>query len=81
VRQSIHAIATELGKESVSDVFLDIVVGTDAEADFLLPEALSTDTEKVAQVLRHPLTVPGTSDGGAHVKFWSGRQFSTDMIM
>jgi N-acyl-D-amino-acid deacylase len=79
--KSIQAITTELGKESVTDVFMDIVVGTDAEADFLLPEALSTDTEKVAQVLRHPLTVPGTSDGGAHVKFWSGGQFSTDMIM
>lgn len=77
----IQAIATELGKESVTDVFMDIVVGTGAEADFLLPEALSTDTEKVAKVLRHPLTVPGTSDGGAHVKFWAGGQYSTDMIM
>lgn len=74
-------IAVALGRESVTDVFMDIVIGTDAEADFLLPEALSSDTEKVSKVLRHPLTVPGTSDGGAHVKFWAGGQYSTDMIM
>lgn len=79
--QSIHAIATALGNGSVTDVFMDIVVDTNADADFLLPEALSQDTAKVAQVLRHPLTVPGTSDGGAHVKFWAGGQYSTDMIM
>lgn len=78
---TVHEIAVALRQESVTDVFMDIVVGTDAEADFLLPEALSSDTEKVAKVLRHPRTVPGTSDGGAHVKFWAGGQYSTDMIM
>ncbi|HEY2658330.1 MAG TPA: amidohydrolase family protein [Caulobacteraceae bacterium] len=79
--KNIQAITTELGKTCTTDVFMDIVVDTNADADFLLPEAMSSDAAKVAMVLQHPLTVPGTSDGGAHVKFWAGGQYSTDMIM
>lgn len=66
---------------SATDLFMDIVVDTNAQADFLLPDAMSNDARKVAQVLLHPRTIPGTSDGGAHVKFWAGGQYSTDLIM
>jgi N-acyl-D-aspartate/D-glutamate deacylase len=75
------AIAAALGREHVTDVFMDLLVATKMEADFVLPEAMSADTAKVAQVLRHRRTIPGTSDGGAHVKFWAGGQYSTDLIM
>lgn len=78
---TVNEIAQALGRDSVTDLFMDIVADTDAASDFLLPDALSSDTAKVAKVLRHPRTIPGTSDGGAHVKFWSGGHFSTDMIM
>ena len=79
--KTVQEIKTALGREYTTDLFMDMIVETDAEADFLLPDATSTDTAKVAKVLKHPLTVPGTSDGGAHVKFWAGGQYSTDMIM
>lgn len=79
--QSVGQIAAALGKESATDTFMDILVGTQMDADFVLPEAMSGDTAKVAQVLRHRRTIPGTSDGGAHVKFWAGGQYSTDLIM
>ena len=77
----IAAIAAAMGREFATDMFMDILVATKMEADFVLPEAMSGDTKKVAHVLRHPRTIPGTSDGGAHVKFWAGGQYSTDLIM
>ncbi|MDB5428926.1 MAG: hypothetical protein JWP35_42 [Caulobacter sp.] len=81
VGKSVGEITTALGREFATDVFMDILVGTAMDADFVLPEAMSSDTGKVAEVLRHRRTIPGTSDGGAHVKFWSGGQYSTDLIM
>jgi N-acyl-D-aspartate/D-glutamate deacylase len=79
--KSIQEIATALGRDSMTDLLMDIVVDTQADADFLLPDLLSSNTDEVAKVFKHPRTVPGTSDGGAHVKFWAGGQYSTDMIM
>lgn len=79
--KTVGEIAAAEGRADITDLFFDIVVDTEAVSDFLLPDAMSADTEKVARVLKHPRTVPGTSDGGAHVKFWSGGHFSTDMIM
>src|SRR5690606_31969672 len=40
----------------------------------------SDDPDKIEQVLRHKRVLPGTSDGGAHLKFYSGGQYSTDNI-
>lgn len=79
--KSVAEIAQSLGAGAATDVFMDILVGTNMDADFVLPDAMSGDATKVAQVLRHRRTVPGTSDGGAHVKFWAGGQYSTDLIM
>lgn len=77
----IQAIADALKRTSTTDLLMDIIAETDAEVDFLLPDALSSNTDEIAKVLKHPRTVPGTSDGGAHVKFWAGGQYSTDQIM
>ena len=33
-----------------------------------------------AEIARHKRCIPGTSDGGAHVKFFSGGHYSTEMI-
>lgn len=71
-----------LGNPSITDMFLDLLVGTGLEADFVLSaETLSRDTDEVAKVISHPRILPGNSDGGAHPKFWSGGQYSTDQIM
>ncbi|MDP1631243.1 MAG: amidohydrolase family protein [Caulobacter sp.] len=79
--KSVGEIAAALDYQFPTDAFMDILIGTQMEADFVLPEAMSADTGKVAQVLKHRRTIPGTSDGGAHVKFWAGGQYSTDLIM
>lgn len=81
VGKSVGAIAAAVGDRPATDVFMDIVADTNADADFLVAEGMSCDEAKVAAVLRHPHTIPGTSDGGAHVKFWAGGQYSTDAIM
>jgi len=79
--KSVGEIAALLGGKPTTDVFMDIVVETNADSDFLVAEAMSCNEVSIAQVLRHPHTIPGTSDGGAHVKFWAGGQYSTDAIM
>ncbi|HEY4342940.1 MAG TPA: amidohydrolase family protein [Parvibaculum sp.] len=63
------------------DVFFDIVAASDAMADFRTTVSSSEDPEKIAQILRHKRTLAGTSDGGAHVKFFSGGQYATDNIV
>ena len=79
--QNLERIASELGKPVV-DLFLDILIATDLEADFVLAaQALSRDPQEVGDVIRHQRILPGNSDGGAHPKFWNGGHYSTDQIM
>ncbi|MGB1087664.1 MAG: N-acyl-D-amino-acid deacylase family protein, partial [Alphaproteobacteria bacterium] len=63
------------------DVLFDIFIATDGLADFATTETASEDADQIAEMLRHPRVIPGASDGGAHMKYWSGGQFSTDMLM
>ncbi len=65
----------------VTDIFFEIVSQSGCKADFRTTEAVSTDPAKISEILRHKRVVPGTSDGGAHVKFHSGGQYATDTIM
>ena len=67
---------------SITDLFIDLLIKTDLEADFLLlGQTLSRDTKEVGKVIRHPRILPGNSDGGAHPKFWNGGYYSTDQII
>jgi len=77
--QTVGQIA-EVEKRHLVDVFFDILVSTHMQVDFKLAEAQSRDGAKVEQVLRHPRVIPGTSDGGAHVKMFVGGHYSTDII-
>jgi len=75
----IADIATASGRP-VTDVFFEIVSESGALADFRTTAATSEDPHKVAAILHHRRTLPGTSDGGAHVKFHSGGQYATDNL-
>jgi N-acyl-D-aspartate/D-glutamate deacylase len=68
-------------REHPVDLFLDIAVATELQADFRQTDAISKDPEKILPIMKHPRVLPGTSDGGAHVKFYCGGHFSTDLIM
>jgi len=73
-------IAAELGKPAI-DCFFDVIDQSDGRAEFRTTDATSSDPQKIFEVLSHPYTLCGTSDGGAHIKFYSGGQYATDNIM
>jgi len=62
--RSIAAVAAERGVDPV-DLMLDLALASDLEARFRMPVA-NTDEAEVADLLRHPGTVLGLSDAGAH---------------
>ena len=62
--RSIAAVAAERGVDPV-DLMLDLALESDLEARFRMPIA-NTDESEVAELLRHPGTVLGLSDAGAH---------------
>jgi len=76
----LGAIAEELGSTGI-DVFMDIVGDTDCNGEFRTTEAMSRDPAKITAIMRHPRVIPGTSDGGAHIKFTVGGHYPTDHIM
>ena len=67
--------------DAITDVFFGIVAESGAMADFRATESTSTNPEYVGEILDHRRTIPGTSDGGAHVKFVSGGHYGTDNIL
>lgn len=77
--QLLSEIADSEGAAAI-DCFFDIVAQSQGLADFRTTEATSTDVDLVMEMMRHPRVLPGTSDGGAHVKFFSGGHFATDNL-
>ena len=72
-------IATDRGLDIV-DLFFDLFIQTEALAEVRTTQLGAEDPQLIASVLKHPRVLFGASDGGAHVKYWSGGQFSTDVI-
>ena len=62
------------------DILFDILLETDMDADFMLPDVSSFDAGKIVEMVRHPRVIAGTADGGAHVKMMAFNFWSTDMI-
>lgn len=77
--QMLSDIATERGITAL-DVFFDIVAQSNCDAEFRTTKPLSEDPEKITAIMRHPRVLPGTSDGGAHIKFTVGGHYPTDHI-
>jgi N-acyl-D-aspartate/D-glutamate deacylase len=64
----------------VTDLMFDIGIASNMLADFRTSVATSQDPVQVSRMLLHPRVLIGTSDGGAHGKFFSGGHFSTDAL-
>jgi N-acyl-D-aspartate/D-glutamate deacylase len=62
--RDVAGIAAERGVDP-ADLALDLALETNLEARFRMPVA-NADDEAVAELLRHPATVLGLSDAGAH---------------
>ncbi len=73
-------IAEKEGRHVV-DAFFDVVVASRCAMDFRTMQPISQDPELFTRMYKHPRVIAGTSDGGAHLKFYCGGQFSTDLLM
>ena len=76
--KSIKDIAREQGKEMI-DAFLDLTLEEEFETTF--GSRISNDDEfPVGEMLKSPYTLPGLSDGGAHVQFNANYGYTTHML-
>jgi N-acyl-D-aspartate/D-glutamate deacylase len=75
--RSLGEIAARDGAH-VADVFMDLVAESDGQAVFR--KSAKEDPDIVQLIMKHKRAIAGTSDGGAHSKFWAGGYYPTDEI-
>lgn len=63
------------------DLFADIILASEGKAVFKSPSATATNPEILRELFTHPRVIPGGSDGGAHLKLFSGGQWATDFLV
>jgi len=78
--QTVQEIADNEGKH-VIDALLDLVIADDMGTEFRADTQGRDVAQYTAEVLDSLYTVPGVSDGGAHVKFLTGGIFPTELLM
>jgi N-acyl-D-aspartate/D-glutamate deacylase len=80
VQRSVADIAAERGADPL-DTFLDLAIEEQLETVFVIDRPVSQeDRDVIAFLLRHPLTMPGSSDGGAHVNTFCGADYTTRVL-
>jgi N-acyl-D-aspartate/D-glutamate deacylase len=63
------------------DTFLDCSLAEDLETVFVIDRPVSReDREVIRYLLAHPLSMPGSSDGGAHVNTFCGADYTTRVL-
>jgi N-acyl-D-amino-acid deacylase len=75
----LRAIAARLGRHPV-DALLDISLAEDLRTEWISP-LINENAAYVAELLDSPYTIPGSSDGGAHVKFLTAAIYPTDLLV
>jgi N-acyl-D-amino-acid deacylase len=77
--RTIAEIAKEQGKHPV-DALLDLAVEEELKTEFAMQDSINADEEAVGEILKHPLTLIGASDGGAHTKFLTLGKYPTHFL-
>ncbi len=77
--RTIAEIAQEQGKHPV-DALLDLAVEEDLKTEFAMQGLINNNEEAVAEIVKHPLTLVGSSDGGAHTKFLTLGRYPTHFL-
>jgi N-acyl-D-aspartate/D-glutamate deacylase len=77
--KTIAQVAKEQGKHPV-DAMLDLAVEEELKTEFAMQDSINSDEEAVGQILKHPLTLIGASDGGAHTKFLTLGRYPTHFL-
>ncbi len=76
---TLAELARQQGKHPV-DAMLDLAVEEGLKTEFAMPGFTNTDDEAVGEIVRHPLTLVGSSDGGAHTKFLTSGRYPTHFL-
>ncbi len=74
----IHEIAEQENKHPI-DVFLDLSIADNLQVIWVTPPQ-RIEMESMKRLANHPFTVPGLSDGGAHMKFLTMGRYPTEFI-
>jgi N-acyl-D-aspartate/D-glutamate deacylase len=75
---SVAQIAEKEGKHRI-DAMLDLSVADDLKTEWAGP-VVNANVENYREIMTSPYTLPGVSDGGAHIKFITPGTYSTDLI-
>jgi N-acyl-D-aspartate/D-glutamate deacylase len=80
IGRSAADIAGERGADPL-DAFLDVSLSEDLETVWVIDRPVGKeDREVIRYLLAHPLTIPGSSDGGAHVNTFCGADYTTRVL-
>jgi N-acyl-D-amino-acid deacylase len=79
VGRKVGDIAKDENKDP-TDVMLDISLAADLKVKFRTGSLTSSDPEKVGYLMNDLHVVAGTSDGGAHTKFFTGGSYPTELL-
>jgi N-acyl-D-aspartate/D-glutamate deacylase len=77
--RTIADVAKEMNKHPV-DTMLDLAVEEDLKTEFNMQGLINNNEEAVAAIVKHPLTLIGASDGGAHTKFLTTGRYPTHFL-
>jgi N-acyl-D-aspartate/D-glutamate deacylase len=78
--RSVAELAFERGADPL-DTFIDPSLLEDLETVFVIDRPVSKeDRDVIRYLLAHPLTMPGSSDGGAHVNTFCGADYTTRVL-
>jgi len=78
--RSVKDVADELRVDPL-DAFLDLSLADDLEMQFVLAAPPSpTRTEAVTTMMRSPVMMAGSSDGGAHLLSFCGADYTTRLL-
>ncbi|MAI78711.1 MAG: aminoacylase [Deltaproteobacteria bacterium] len=75
---TIGEVAEREGRHPI-DVMLDISIADRLETLFITPPQ-HMEMDKMSELANHPHTLPGLSDGGAHMKFLTMGRYPTEFL-
>ena len=78
--QQLGTAARQMGIEVV-DLFADIILHSHGEAIFKSACPTANDATIIRDLFTHKRVIPGGSDGGAHLKIFSGDHYATDFLV
>jgi N-acyl-D-aspartate/D-glutamate deacylase len=76
--KTVAEIAREQGKDGL-DAFLDLAIEDDLNTQFVMA-LFNADDKRVAELITHPKTLIGLSDGGAHVDMLCDAGYCTYLL-